>query len=369
MTGWALSSLALVALCFRARARTAIALLCCLPPLLLPTDSLPALIAMASVVVWHPSVRVIAGVMLAATVATATAIWRDGAGKTTEQSFWQVIFHTAQDPTPLPRVGFATAVLTAFVLVVIFAGVGFLRRLQREARRASAGEQAATQAAATLGETLAEADAREAIAQEVHDVIGHRLSMLAMQANVLDAEAEDRDDPQLRQLARQIREGAHGSMEDLRSLLTMLRSTPEELPGATLKDIGELVDECVAAGTPVNSSIYLDGAETAHPVVSRSAHRITAELLANVRKHAPGQTATLTIQGSQAQGIAVTCANPLGVNPSPGIGTNSGLNGIRRRIEALHGSFSAGVDPRENRFIATIWLPWTLPGRSNGDNS
>ncbi|QNK53556.1 hypothetical protein H7F30_04455 [Dermacoccus sp. PAMC28757] len=373
------ASLAVCAgLCWRFRSTAALlvtAVIACLPPLFLPADSLPALIAMASVIVWHPDVRARVGVAAGATLATFVAVWRDSRGTRDDTSFWNSLEHPdgspgTWEPMPLWQVALITA-----LLVAAFAGVALLRRSRRDvtrehARAAQAQRQAhqarthaaeAQSRAQDLGRRLAEQDEREALAREVHDVLGHRLSILAMQANALEIEAQASGALDVQERARQIQQGAAGSMTDLRSLLAILRHGPQagERP-YELADIATLVTECIDAGTPVSSNVFVDQSSPLDPVVSRSAYRITTELLTNARKHSPGNLVRLHIHGNPHDGLVISTENPLGSGGS-GTGSQSGLAGIGRRANDLGGRFWAGPSLDGRTYTATAKLPWHLP--------
>ncbi|PZP03595.1 MAG: hypothetical protein DI618_03215 [Dermacoccus nishinomiyaensis] len=215
-----------------------------------------------------------------------------------------------------------------------------------------------------LDRQMAEKEEREALAREVHDVLGHRLSLLSMQANALEIEAQEAGSRDVEDRARQIQEGAAGSMTDLRSLLAMLRtgqSAPDE--HHALADIAELVRECIDAGTPVSSNVFVDQSHPLDPVISRSAYRITTELLTNARKHAPGSLVQLDIRGDARGGITISTANPLPdvASAARSDGSGTGLTGVARRAQDVGGSFWTGPSPDGRRFTASATLPWTMP--------
>ena len=369
---------AAAALCWRMRSLTALtatAGVACLPGLLLPTDSLPALIGMASVIVWHPDVRARLAIGGAATASTFASIWRDSRGTRADTSFWNSFEHPeGSTGTWSPMPWWQVAVITA-VLVTMFAGAALIRRARRDVTvqqqrvaQAQVHAKQAQQHSNSLAQRVAEQDEREALAREVHDVLGHRLSILSMQANALEIEAQAAGSRDVEERARQIQQGASGSMADLRSLLTMLRTgaggqAPDD--HSDLADIADLVRECIDAGTPVSSNVFVDQTHPLDPVISRSAYRITTELLTNARKHAPGQLVQLDIRGDAQGGIVISTANPLrpaAAHHRPGDG-GTGLAGVARRAHDIGGSFWAGPTPDGRRFTASATLPWALPGR------
>jgi signal transduction histidine kinase len=94
-------------------------------------------------------------------------------------------------------------------------------------------------------------EAREAVAREMHDVLGHRLSLLSVHAGALefrpDAPAED-----AARAARVIRESAHQALQDLREVIGVLRAPVGELPQHTVAEVPELVAESRRAGMRVD---------------------------------------------------------------------------------------------------------------------
>lgn len=359
-----LSLVAATALCFRLRSTAALlgtTVAACVPPLLMPADSLPALIGMASVIVWHPDVRARWGVGVLASVATLVAVWRDSRGTRSGTSVWNSFEHPDGSSGTWPPMPLWQVVVFSALLVAAFAGVALLRRTRDDAATQRGRAEAANAHVHSLGQRLAEQDEREALAREVHDVLGHRLSILAMQANALEIEAQASGAPDVENRARQIQQGAAGSMTDLRSLLGMLREGPREHERPyELADIATLVRECIDAGTPVSSNVFVDQSQPLDPVVSRSAYRITTELLTNARKHSPGTLVHLDIRGNPRDGLIITTQNAMTPGAfGPGGGT--GLAGVGRRAHDLGGDFRAGPSPDGRVYTATARLPWHLP--------
>ena len=77
----------------------------------------------------------------------------------------------------------------------------------------------------------------------------------------------------------------------------------------TLEDLREVVDGVLAARQPLSSSIYLDRAAQADEVLSRAVYRIVQESLTNARKHSPGTSVQLRVEGGPDTGIDITCSN------------------------------------------------------------
>ena len=206
----------------------------------------------------------------------------------------------------------------------------------------------------------ARAAERRRIAREMHDVLAHRLSLLAVHANALefrsDASAEE-----VSEAAGVIGQSARAALEELRGVIGVLREDGSESltepPQPTIADLGALVEESRAAGMRITSQIELgDAAPSA--AVGRTAYRIAQEGLTNARKHAPGAAVSLSVQAPDGDlrveirslaPVAVTSASPL-----PGAGT--GLIGLAERVTLVGGELEHGVDP-EGAFVLRARLP------------
>lgn len=245
------------------------------------------------------------------------------------------------------------------VLAVAPIAIGYYRRAQLEldVTRSDATEQRAV-----VGEMSAQLwrqAERDLIAREVHDVIGHRLSLLSLHSGGLEMAAKE--DRQLAESARYVRQNAQQAMDDLRSLLGVLRepwsagSDGWLGPSVTsLADLARVVDEMAETGGPVASCVFLTEPEQADPVLAQSVYRIVQELLTNARKHAPGAVVRLRVAGGPEQGVTVEASNP--VLPGAVCGEGSGLRGIRERVELLGGRVE--VPGEHDLFTVRIQLPW-----------
>jgi signal transduction histidine kinase len=137
---------------------------------------------------------------------------------------------------------------------------------------------------ARLRAEQAQQRARDEIAREMHDLLGHRLSLLSVHAGALEfrpgASAEE-----IAGAAKVIRENAHQALQDLREVIGVLRAPVGELPQPTLADVRQLVEESGRAGMRVDLRHETNGAVP--DLAGRTAYRIVQETLTNARKHAP----------------------------------------------------------------------------------
>jgi signal transduction histidine kinase len=213
--------------------------------------------------------------------------------------------------------------------------------------------------------------AREEIAREMHDVLGHRLSLLSVHAGALEYRP-DAPPADVARAAKVIRESAHQALQDLREVIGVLRAPVGELPQPTFADIRQLVGESDRAGMSVE---LCDG--VAGPVpdgVGRTAYRIVQEALTNARKHAPGSQVVVRLSGAPGTGLAVEVCNDAGETRADPAGRSpvgqgpvgqemvgqemvgQGLLGLSERIALAHGRVEYG--PVVDGWRLAAWLPW-----------
>src|SRR5919106_98475 len=185
-------------------------------------------------------------------------------------------------------------------------GWGLFIRHRRQLVLSLRDRAARAETEARLRAEQAQHHAREEIAREMHDVLGHRLCLLSVHAGALeyrpDAPAED-----VARAARVIRESAHQALQDLREVIGVLRAPVGELPQPTVADIPDLVAESRRAGMDVDLRNDVVGAPP--DTVGRTAYRVVQEALTNARKHAPGAAVTVTVAGSAGRGLTVEVDN------------------------------------------------------------
>jgi signal transduction histidine kinase len=203
---------------------------------------------------------------------------------------------------------------------------------------------------------------RQRIAREMHDVLAHRLSLLAAYAGALEFRPDAPPD-ELARGAGVIRDGAHQALEELREVIGVLRDDPAEpepdRPQPTLADLPRLLGEARAAGTPVRLDDRLADAGTVPDVLGRTVYRVVQEGLTNARKHAPGQDATVLLGGRRGRNLLVVVMNrtgPNGADPDRIPGSGTGLVGLRERVQLAGGRLDAKVG--HGRFRLWAVLPW-----------
>ena len=260
-------------------------------------------------------------------------------------------------PTPEGPAGGGDLVVDVLIgVLVVFLSQGLLALLGayvgvRHDRQAA---QLAVAAAAVRDRELAVLAERNRIAREMHDVLAHRISLVAMHAGVLSYRA-DLTPEQTREIAGVIQENAHASLSELRSVLTSLRDDlGVDPPQPTLERLGDLFAEAVASGQRLEVA-DTRGTAVLSPVVGRHAYRIVQECLTNARKHAPGAVVALSLSGAPGSGLAIECRNPIG-SPAVIPGAGLGLIGIGERVAMLGGTLDTGL--QDGQFRVQVWLPW-----------
>jgi len=251
-----------------------------------------------------------------------------------------------------------TAITAAFVAAAaIFAGlVVRSRRGSREqlavAERRHEGERALL-------------EERQRIARELHDVVAHHMSVIAIQAEAAPYKVAD-PPKELTESFAEIRASALSGLSELRRVLGVLRSDqPDTAPQPGLGDLDSLLESARSGGVTVTVAV----SGTPRPLpdgVDLSAYRIVQEALSNAMRHAPGSAvqvmlsygeAALHIEvrnAGSAPGVQVTEVPHNGAGP--GHGGGHGIIGMRERAAMLGGHLRAGPTG-DGEFLVTAALP------------
>ncbi|MET7399609.1 histidine kinase [Dactylosporangium sp. NPDC005572] len=190
---------------------------------------------------------------------------------------------------------------------------------------------------------------RNRLARELHDSVGHALTVTTLQAAA--ARGRLREDPAFAERALvAIEDAGRSALADLDAVLGVLRDdSPAPLtPSRSLRDLARLVEE---AGVPVD--LETEGAlDDIPPHVSREGYRIVQESLTNAMRHAGGATATVRLSATD-EALTVHVRNVLDGRPgSPG----RGLRGMAERVTLLGGRFDAG--PLDGAWLVAARLPY-----------
>ncbi|GAA2043750.1 sensor histidine kinase [Polymorphospora rubra] len=223
------------------------------------------------------------------------------------------------------------AVVAALWILVVFVLAEAARiRGQHYAEQARAGaEQERRQAS----------EERLRIARELHDVLGHHLSLINVQAGVglhlMDSRPE-----QAREALTAIRTASAEALREVRGVLGVLRPEQEVAPRAPAPTLDRLAELTADAGIPVRTRVR--GVARPLPAeVDRAAYRIVQEALTNVRRHAgPAATAVVTI-GYDDDALAVRVDDDGLGGAAPVDEAGNGIAGMRARAAALGGTLTA----------------------------
>jgi len=231
------------------------------------------------------------------------------------------------------------------LLGLMAAVIGWSVRAIRKAQARVASEAQLTTEERARRRMLEE---RTRIARELHDVVAHHMSVIAVQAATAQYRLPDLPE-NARQELTSISEQARESLAELRRLLAVLRNEHDDAvrePQPGLDRIAALVDSVRRTGTEVELSMVADDRDvTAVPeAVSLTGYRITQEALSNVVRHAPGAPTRVDIT-LNADELSVDIVNgpPSSPNSSGIVGTGLGLAGMRERVKLLDGQLEAAT--------------------------
>jgi signal transduction histidine kinase len=251
-----------------------------------------------------------------------------------------------------PGVSLAFALaLGGWLVVLVIAAEVFRLRQERTV------ETRATQA---LDARRRASEERLQMARDLHDVIGHNISLINVQASV-GLDLMDTQPDQARAALAAIKTVSKDALDELRSMLSALRQADEGSPRApapSLDRLDELVELTRAAGIAV--TVKTVGEPRPLPAaVGLAAYPIVQECLANtnVTRHAGPAKATVRLgYGSNRLDIEVCDYGQAHIANGPSLGTGSGIAGMRERADALGGRLAAG--PRAGGgFAVTAHLP------------
>lgn len=240
-----------------------------------------------------------------------------------------------------------------FLLVAAAVLVGESRRKQAEVVTALDATQAAM-AESVREQTVMEE--RAAIARELHDIVAHHLSVIAVQSETarltspkLSADARGRFEA--------IAATARDALTETRRLLGILREDadggPERSPQPGLAQLGELVD--TARDTGSNIRLIMQGKAVPLPAgIDLTAYRIVQEALTNTRRHAPGSD--VDVELTYEDGLVRLRVRDHGPGPAEDMLTGHGIVGMRDRATIVGGTFACG--PAEGGgFVVEAELP------------
>lgn len=261
-------------------------------------------------------------------------------------------------------------VASVTLLLLLSVTAGLMVRARRQLVWVLADREREARAQRAVEVEAARDAERARIAREMHDVLAHRLSLLAVHANALEYRIQHVDGaaPSPEDLADSIAvigRSARLSLEELREVLH-LAQTPgggTDPPSPTLSSVPALVEEARSAGQRVELDMAGVGVESVAASAQRAVFRVVQEGLTNARKHAPGSAVLIQIgEDPRSAVLTVRVTNPLvpGVSSAelqtpelPGAG--SGLVGLAQRLEVLQGALTHEVV--EGVYVLCAWVP------------
>lgn len=234
----------------------------------------------------------------------------------------------------------APVVAAAFVL-------GATARVRRESWAGVRAEQA----------RRAASEEQLRMAQELHDVVGHGLAVIAMQAGVA-LHVLDREPEKVRESLEAIRAMSRESLDGLRAELAQLRAgvdeAPQRRPLPGIADLDLLVERIRAGGVDVRLDVGADLATGELPAeLEAAAYRIVQESLTNVLRHAAAEQATVSVRSVDDELVVTVVDRGRGGDPG---GSGTGIRGMRERTAALGGTFEAGATSHGFQVVARLPL-------------
>jgi signal transduction histidine kinase len=336
LAGVLLGVASVVALAFRRRWPFAVLVVCVLVVVAMPAGSLVPLTA-------------------------AIALYTIGATRTWEATAAAVAFIAAVGLVYIAAGGpdFSYSDLSATILpCALVAGLGLYVGSRRDRIAALHDRAERLQRERELLAQRAVADERVRIAQELHDVVGHNVSLIVVQAQALGATA---DDERVKEVTNGIADLGRAAMAEMHRTLKLLRANQEEgallAPQPGLADLDGLLERSRAAGLGVDLAVEGEPRRLSQGI-DLSAFRIIQEALTNVVKHAGRAHATVML-GYRADALELTITDRGGGARSQpnGAGGGHGLVGMRERVALYGGVLTAG--PRgDDGFEVHARLPY-----------
>ncbi|MBW3091362.1 sensor histidine kinase [Bifidobacterium sp. 82T10] len=380
--------------------------ICLAVTVLFPYDPLLMLMALCSLIARRSG---IVRTVRAVAAATPVAVWaqlRD-ALQPAEASLWHLVFAKpytggAYGGDLVMLVGEPTIIATAIVVALTGVTVSVLSGLHIRSRarlhEADAKTRAAQHHAAHLQNDLDNQQLADAIAAEAHDTLAHSLSLIALNASALQAEAnrlahvvspdgrhEPADPQETRRAAEtvaakadEIRRQAAGALDEAHSVIDMLRHpqqawerlAPTDDTALTRESLTALLDDARQAGERIDTWIDIRQLGDLDDSIGKVAYRAVQESLTNARRHAPDAPVSLEVTAGPDAGVHVHASNPTGHAGDVAVTTDdagtpergrggAGLPGLAARVQEAGGTCRYGFDDRRV-FHVDVTLPWTM---------
>ena len=255
----------------------------------------------------------------------------------------------------LTDLNFYQALIFGGGLMLLPALIGLIRRTRDDARRRTRELELRRSAF----------EERLRIARDVHDVVGHSLSVINMQAGVA-LHLLNRRPEQTEESLQAIKTTSKNALDELRSTLAVFRTegySGERSPVAGLDRLAELIAAFEAGGRRVEV-IGGDDLQTRSAATDLAAYRIIQEALTNVARHSSAADSRVALRSEHDQ-LHITISNDGPRMRLPVEHDGTGIAGMRERASSVGGSLHAGPRP-EGGFLVEAWLP---DGRAAGSGA
>ena len=224
--------------------------------------------------------------------------------------------------------------------------------------------------AATLQTDLTNQQLADAIAAEAHDTLAHSLSLMALNASALKAEAAKLgDSPEAQSLAdkaEDIRRQSAGALDEAHSIIDMLRNphqaweqlAPSDDTSLTRESLDALIADTRNSGTSLNTWIDIQQLSVMDESIGKVAYRAIQEGLTNARRHAPGAPVSLEVSATPQAGVHIHISNPIATDATETQRAHgAGLPGLAARVHSVNGQCRYGMNDR-HLFHVDVQLPW-----------
>ncbi|MEU8765225.1 histidine kinase [Streptomyces sp. NPDC048659] len=255
--------------------------------------------------------------------------------------------------THSPRTTWPTALLPPLAAYALATLLGLTTRARAERRAQEV--------------RLAAAGERARIAREMHDIIGHSLSVITGLADGGRYAAAKRPE-RAAQALDAIADTSREALTDLRRLLDVLREDtaqdPSRTPQPTLSDLEPLLEGVRKAGLKVTSDLPRSTPPALSPGAQLTVYRVIQEALTNTLKHAGAQAEAHVQVRSTRHTLTATITNTgksTGQNKNAGTGTGRGLPGMRERAALYNGTLACGPSPKDGGWHVRLELPLPAP--------
>lgn len=364
--GGVLNTVAAVALVWRYRWPWWVFLLALAGPVAGETDALGLLVALVVVLRVEAPRRATLAVTLALLGVLVSLEWDADRGDSF--SVLRIWSGPRFESSDVYEIAWWVPPLVAVGSVALVAGLGLLLRTRAAL---SVAVDRGNQAAADhrwLREESVRAEERTRIARDMHDTLANRLSRISLLAGGLHAAQPERSgtDPaaeRVRERAQQIHGAAHEAMDELKTIVGVLRGREHaEAAPPGLDGVPALVEAARRAGVHVRLTLDVSP-ERLDPETSHAAFRLVQEGITNVQKHAAGGPAEVSVTAARPSGVWVQVRNPLapGRSSRTAAGGN-GLTGLDEQVRAVGGRVDGGVEhapgQQQPEFVLRGWLPW-----------